>query len=93
MIRFETESGSVYEIRRTPWDYSEVRRVNTGAEKRADGEWVRLISFSTLEVGYPLLLEMENLGKYGPDDEGNRHGSFVTHRTTTVVTSIEGELA
>lgn len=96
MIRFTTESGSVYETKRRyslegdgdHIDY--IRRVNPDAAKRADGEWVRLYGHypNPLQVGSPAFLQMEGLSKYGPDDEGTHGSPLGTQRTTTVVTSV-----
>ena len=83
MTRFTTESGSVYEIRNTPWDYQEVRRVNPDAPKRADGQWVRLIDVSPLVEGRAVILLTASPD--GPDS--------ATYRTTTIVTSIERSAA
>lgn len=89
MIRFTTESGSVYEIRNTPWDYQEVRRVNPAAPKRADGQWVRLIDVSPLAEGRAVILLTANPDERDERDEPNT----ATYRTTTIVTSIERSAA
>ena len=84
----KTESGSTYEI-----DGDRIRRVNPHAKKRADDEWVKLLTplHDVSYVGFPVRLKIENLGAYGPDDEGNRHGGDATYRMTSIVTydSIE----
>lgn len=80
-----TYSGSSYEFRD-----GVVRRVNDGAAKRADGEWVRVITMfpKTPEVGFCMTLVLESLAAHGPDDEGNEGGA-VTTRMTSVVTSCD----
>jgi len=82
-MRVTTESGSVYEFS-AGW----ARRVNDSAEKRADGLWVRVLSMypPTPVVGQSLLLMLEPLGRFGPDDSGNT--GPVTARTTTRVTAV-----
>lgn len=84
-MRFTTESGSVYEIREVNGLHREVRRVNDGFGKRADGEWVRLLQHSPVEVGVNVILEMVSLSPYGPDDSGNRDGGPTVRRTAPVV--------
>lgn len=80
---FHTETGSTYEIAE-----SKVRRVNAEAAKRADGEWVRLLNDPWVEVGFSVLLVLEPLSGYGPDDYGFEDG-LLTTRKTSRVTSIE----
>lgn len=90
-MRVTTVSGAVYEFRRTPFDYQEVRRVNESDVKRADGEWVRLVSMWPLfpEEGVSMLLEVESLAKYGPDDYGTTHPDLTSQRETTRVVTVE----
>ena len=88
-MMFVTESGSEYQTRRTPWDYEEIRRVNPGTAKRADGDWVRLVNLSDLVVGLPAWIVMESLSDYGPDDHGAHCSPGVTTRMTTPITRIE----
>lgn len=86
---FRTTSGSEYEIRSTPWDYEEIRRIPASPEavKCADGEWIRLISCTALTEGYSATLTLASLAPYGPDDEGREDGD-VTYRTTSAVTRV-----
>lgn len=90
MRTLKTESGSTYII-----DGDRIRRVNPYAGKRADGEWIKLLTplHDVSYVGFPVRLKLESLGVYGPDDEGNRHGGEATYRMTSIVTydSIEEE--
>lgn len=87
-MKFETETGSAYQIkdglvRRIPAD---------GNEKRADGEWVRLVGEPDIRVGYSARMVIETLAAYGSDDEGNvASESPVTYRTTSRVVSITHE--
>ena len=87
----KTESGSTYEI-----DGDRIRRVNPYAGKRADGDWVHLLTplLDVSYVGFPVLLKLESLSKHGEDDYGRRNdGTEPTHRMTSIVTydSIEEE--
>lgn len=87
-LHFTTESDSHYEIRRTPWDYSEIRRMNADATKRADGEWVRLIGHTAIVEGASVALYIASLAEYGADDVGTPREeaeSFTTRMTTPVV--------
>jgi len=90
MLVVTTESGSVYEI-----DNDRVRRVNTTAGKRGDGDWQSLIAMAPRrpEIGRPLVLEMKSLSRFGTDDHGTppEYASDVTIRRTTPVTAIEHE--
>lgn len=90
-MRFTTETGSVYEIRDVNGLHREVRRVNHGMGKRADGEWVRLISHTAIEPGVPVTLEMASLSPYGPDDAGHYAGGPTVRRTSPVTHITEGE--
>lgn len=80
---FHTKTGSTYEIAD-----GKVRRVNPDASRRADGEWVGLLNDPSVEVGASVLLVLEPLSGYGPDDYGFHDGAFTTRRTSHV-TSIE----
>ena len=86
MMRFTTETGTTYEI-----EDDKVRRVgeywNT---KRADGEWVRLAGgVPEIVVGEPVMLILETLSAYGPDDNGVKNSpSPVTFRKTSRVKSV-----
>jgi len=79
-MRVMTESGSEYDF-----EANRMRRVNHGDVKRADGEWVKILSHSPVEVGSPIFFVLEPLGKYGPDDHGNENGGVTTRITTPVV--------
>lgn len=86
-MKFLTESGSIYEI-----DGDHIRRINTEARKRADGEWIRLLEEPVVWEGYPVRLVMESLSSHGPDDYGNRDSvEPMTIRTSTPVERIWGE--
>ena len=89
-MKITTQSGSAYEIQG-----NRVRRINPGHEKRGDGDWQDLIALipSTPVVGQRMILSMGSLAHLGPDDIGTprKHASGTTTRTTTPVTSIEGE--
>lgn len=90
-MRFGTRSGSAYEIRTDEDGGRSVRRLNHSAEKRADGEWVRLYNHWDIRVGESAVLMMESLSEYGEDDYGtppDRSGGYTT-RTTSTVTWIE----
>lgn len=94
VTRFETASGSTYEINATPGRAHYVRRTNPDAAKRGDDKWIRLLNTSVLIEGYPFLMELSSLAEYGPDDEGNtNYATTTTHRTTSVVTKITEETA
>ena len=86
-LKFVTSSGSVYEIR----DGS-VRRINRTAEKRADGEWVKLLEPPVVKKGFQVVLVTEPLECFGPDDSGdwptqpdNRNLYYSTRITTPVI--------
>lgn len=87
MIRFETASGSQYEIRDNP---REMRRVNPGNEKRADGGWVPIHAMfpTSPEVGFRVLFVLESLSNLGPDDNGNVEPEGYTYRRTTPVIRV-----
>lgn len=89
MREMKTSSGAVYEF----WGKS-VRRVSGGDDKRADGDWMKLLNWEefTLEhsfVGVRLMLKLEQLSDLGPDDSGREmgevSGGFTTRVTTPVV--------
>lgn len=84
--RVTTKSGAVYEF-----NGDRVRRVNTSHEKRADGKWVKLIQVipKLPEVGQGMVLIMESLAGWGPDDAGTSAPSDVTTRTTTPIVDIK----
>lgn len=84
-MRFETETGSVYELKG-----SLVRRVNGAAEKRGDGSWLLLLNTPDIKLGSRAELLLEPLDKLGPDDEGNleNSGAMATWRTTSIVVGI-----
>lgn len=90
MIRFETATGSTYEIVEHP-SGRVIRRVNSEAGKRADGEWIRLVNDPLLAVGESAYLAMESLSNYGSDDYGTHKedASPYTFRTTSTVTKVE----
>lgn len=84
-LHFRTTSGAHYET-----DGDRIRRHNTDSDtvKRADGEWVKLITLvpQPLKVGVRAFMIMEPLAAYGPDDHGNSGGP--TTRTTTPVIEV-----
>ena len=77
---FTTYSGSTYEIKD-----GQVRRLNEGYAKRADGEWVTLSNDPVVEIGEPVVMILESLAIRGPDDYGTPTWAADTH--TTRVTS------
>ena len=77
---FTTYSGSTYEIKD-----GQVRRLNEGYAKRADGEWVTLSNDPVVEIGEPVVMILESLANRGPDDYGTPEWAADTH--TTRVTS------
>jgi len=79
----KTETGSTYEI-----DGRRVRRVNEDHSKRGDGLWLESLEEVEPVVGYPMLLALEPLGVYGPDDEGNLVADGVTFRRTSRVVEV-----
>lgn len=78
-----TESGAVYQI-----DGVRIRRVNEDHEKRGDGEWLQLLTAPTITVGGSMLLVIEPLSSFGPDDYGISIEAFATTRITTPVTKV-----
>lgn len=81
---FETESGARYWVAG-----GKVKRLNPNDEKRADGEWVPLVSMPVLDIGYPSILHLASLSEYGADDHGIEGTAIMTTRTTTPITVIE----
>jgi hypothetical protein len=79
-----TESGSTYEL-----DGTRIRRINLDATKRADGEWLQLLATPDIIVGASMLLQLEPLNSFGPDDYGMQVASFSTTRITTPVIKVE----
>lgn len=99
-MKFSTYSGSEYEIVPGYLDPGSgiespamVRRVNPSYEKRADGEWTRLVNNPIIEVGQPVILTMTSLSEYGSDDYGTpeEDASPYTTRITSTVTEIEND--
>lgn len=88
-VLVETESGSTYEF-----EGNRVRRVNESANKRGDTEWQPLVTMfpKTPTVGYPMLLVLKSLVRYGGDDHGTPpdRADEVTTRRTTTVTNVSG---
>lgn len=82
-MKFLTESGSIYEV-----DGDHIRRINPGYQKRADGEWVRLLQPSIIREGECAYLVLENLSEYGEDDYGTLVKSEATYRRTSPVERI-----
>lgn len=83
-MKFLTESGSIYEI-----DGNHVRRINEGYEKRADGEWVRLVDPPLIvREGEPVVLRLESLANYGPDDYENTVQVTPDAETVRVTTPV-----
>lgn len=84
-----TESGATYEL-----GVGRIRRLEGSSDnsKRRDGEWMRIhrIFPDVIKVGLPMILELESLAAFGPDDYGtvDPHPT-VTTRTTTPVASIQ----
>ena len=81
-----TKSGAIYEFKG-----DQVRRVNPSHERRADGEWVKLIQVIPRrpEVGQGMVLVLESLAGFGPDDTGTNIPSNFTTRSTTAIVDIE----
>lgn len=88
-MRFKTATGSEYEIVQHP-SGSVVRRLNAKHEKRADGEWVRLLNEPVIEVGEQALLTMSSLSAFGADDIGTPEdlASEYTTRVTSTITEV-----
>lgn len=83
-IVFETESGARYWMRG-----GKIRRLNPDHEKRADGQWLKLVNEPVIEVGRRATLLVEPLSSYGPDDYGNSGEAAFTQRITTPVVGVE----
>jgi len=79
-----TESGAVYQI-----DGDRIRRVNKNHEKRGDGQWLQLLTAPTITVGGSMLLQLQPLDSFGPDDYGMQFASFTTTRITSPVIKVE----
>lgn len=76
-MRVHTETGSIYEFRERP-EWWEVRRVERTHDMRRDGEWLYCHYWPWPEVGQPMRLVLEPLGR-----------GDITYRTTSWVTKIE----
>lgn len=87
-MKFKTKTGSEYEIVNHPAG-DMIRRINASAEKRADGEWVRLYGHSPIEVGHSAVLVMESLARYGSDDTGFDQGDEITFQTTRTTSTVD----
>lgn len=85
---FDTYTSSRYEINK-----GKIRRLNPGAEKRADGEWLRLYALPEITVGNPAYLVLEPLSSWGVDDtidySYHAQDAVLTERFTSEVTGIE----
>lgn len=85
---FHTESGATYWIRA-----GKVKRLNQNDVKRADGEWLKMWHMPNVEIGHPVVLKVDHLRDYGPDDHGTVYEDTIGHafttRITTPVTGIE----
>jgi hypothetical protein len=80
---FTTETGSTYEIN-DDGGVPYVRRLNSWYEKRADGEWIKLLNTPKVELGGNVTLVLESLSEYGPDDHGTIGGGATVRRTSRV---------
>jgi len=78
-----TKSGSTYQV-----DGDRIRRVSESDEKRGDGGWLRLLAAPDIIVGGSMLLQLEPLDSFGPDDYGMQFASSATTRITTPVTKV-----
>lgn len=87
-MKFKTVSGSEYEIRD-----GLVRRINPEHEKRADGEWVRLINNPDVRVGECAIVTTESLRRFGGDDYETRdeEANLFSTRITSTVTEVWDE--
>lgn len=88
-MKFTTESGTVYEIDEAE---QKIRRVSKrrGNDKRGDGEWLRLLTTPSIELGHRALLVMEPLNSLGPDDAPwDGEEADCTVRLTTPIISID----
>lgn len=81
----KTRSGSTYEFLG-----GKMRRVNNaGSEKRMDGEWLAYRFIVPPTIGSSMIIEVEQLNAYGPDDHGNEQGSVEGGFTQRVSTPVE----
>ena len=78
-----TKSGSTYQV-----DGDRIRRVSESDEKRGDGGWLQLLAAPDIIVGGSMLLQLEPLDSFGPDDYGMQFPSSATTRITTPVTKV-----
>lgn len=89
-VLIETESGATYELEK-----DRIRRLEGGSgnTKRQDGQWITLHAVfpNPPVVGSPMLLSLESLAAYGPDDYGtvDPHPKITTRTTTPVVKITE----
>lgn len=72
-----TYTGSCYEFEDRD-DCYWVRRLDATDPLRRDGEWLRVDSLSTVEIGKPLIIQLEPLGE-----------APLTIRITSAVVSIK----
>jgi hypothetical protein len=83
----ETESGATYEL-----EPGRIRRLEGSSEntKRRDGHWMTLHTMlpETPIVGRVMVLVLESLVPYGPDDHGTINPHPHTTRTTTPVKRV-----
>lgn len=82
MIRFGTESGSVYEVDDSEDDWR-VRRSTFAHDLRGDGEWIDLLERPTIEAGYSVVFVLEILSP------AQFEGAECTMRRTSPVTWTE----
>lgn len=90
MKRITTESGAAYEYDDTPGAERIRRLADDGdTKKRRDGDWLALFEPPIhLAPGRRMILVLEPLTAYGPDDHGTPQGEgggFSTRITTPVV--------
>ena len=78
-----TESGSTYQV-----DGDRIRRVSESDEKRGDGGRLQLLAAPDIIVGGSMLLQLEPLDSFGPDDFGMQFASFTTTRVTSPVIKV-----
>lgn len=87
MIKVSTSSGAEYLF---DTEAKRFRRVNPSHVKRGDEEWLSYFYVSSIEVGHAVIIVLESLAKYGPDDTGVQNlETGDTTRITTPITSIE----
>ena len=89
-MKFKTVTGSEYEI-----VADRIRRINPSAEKRRDGEWVKLVRKPYIEVGHSAYLTLESLAEAGTDDYGTplSEASPFTTRITSTVVEVENDVS